>query len=207
MKQLFKIASFLLLLFLLTAEDCSDSTVEVTKEDRMSGMFQNIENEFIEDEPAPETIMAFEKRAVQKLKDLTDFLNIYANANLDKEFRVQAGQMIYESFYLEFDVQKLFKVLELVEDTTAGILYHSKNGETFNTEINLITVSSNFQQQSVSGFKGELRFSQKVFSIFPEGTTLRGDFIRQIEILLQKTEKEFGNEIQTVWEVYLGEIR
>ena len=49
MRQLFKILSFIILLFLLTAETCGDGRVEITKEERLSGMFQNIEDDFVND--------------------------------------------------------------------------------------------------------------------------------------------------------------
>lgn len=196
-----------MLLVLLTAENCGDSNTVVTKEDRMSGMFQNIENEFINNELTPDILNAFEKRAIQKLNDLADYLNIYAQPNLDKEFRIQAVQMVRELFYSESDIPNFYKELELVEDTAARILYSSKNGGTFKTEINSIKVTRNFQKQSVSNYAGELRFTQKVFCITSGDTVLTNTYTRRSKIFVLKTKKEFGSEIQNVWEVYLGEIK
>ncbi|NQU51700.1 MAG: hypothetical protein HQ522_04085, partial [Bacteroidetes bacterium] len=159
MKRFSKILSFLMLLFLLTAETCSDSSTEVTREEKQSEMFQNIEDEFLNDELTLELLRAFEKRAIQKLGDLDDYLNIYAQPNFDKEFRIQAVQMVRELFYSESDIPNFYKELELVEDTAARILYSSKNGGTFKTEINSIKVTRNFQKQSVSNYAGELRFT------------------------------------------------
>lgn len=209
MRQLSKILSFLMLLFLLAAETCSDSNVEVTREDRLSGIYQNIENVFINDELTPEILSAFEKRAIQKLNDLTDYMNIYANPDLDKQFRMQAGQMVRESFYSESDIQNLYRELELVEDTTTQILFSSgfKNGGFYKTDVDSIIITENFRRQTFSTYKGELRFLQKEFRITSVDSLLIRTSIRHSEIIAIKTGKEFGSEIQTVWEVYLGAIK
>lgn len=209
MRQLSKILSFLMLLVLLTAETCSDGNVEVTREERLSGMFQNIEDEFVNEELRPETLNAFEIRALQKLNDLTDYLNIYANPDLDKQFRMQAKQMVRESFYSEFDIQNFYMELELVEDTTIQILYNSsfKNKGFYKTEFDSIIISQNFQRQTFSQYKGELQFLQKEFRITRTDSILIRTTIRYSGIIAQKTEKEFGSEIQPVWEVFLGEIK
>lgn len=198
-----------MLLFLLTAETCGDGNVEITKEDRLSGMFQNIEDEFVNEELTSETLNAFEKRAVQKLNDLTDYLNIYANPDLDKQFRMQAKEMVRELFNSESDIQNFYIELELVEDTTNRILYNLslKNEDFYKTVIDSIIVTENFRRQTLSKYEGELRFSQKVFRILPNDTILMGSFLRHSEIITIKTEKEFGSETQTVWEVYLGAIK
>ena len=207
MKQFSKILSFLLLTFLLTAEDCSDRSVEVTKEDSMTDMFQDIENEFVNDELTPNILFAFEKRAVQKLSDLDDYLNIYADTSLSKEFRLQARQMIIESFNDKINLQKYYQNLALLEDTVHLYLHHSVNTEPLCTEINSILVSDSFQKKTMLGYTGELQFTQKIFRIVSGDTLFMKTFNIHLEIITSRTEKEFGNQIQNVWEIYLGETR
>ena len=101
MRLFTQILSFLLLLVLLTAEDCagpSESYKAEMKERQISEMYQSIENDFINDELSMKSLDAFEKRAIQKLKDISDYINIYADTSLSVQFRIQAGQMIKESF-------------------------------------------------------------------------------------------------------------
>ena len=195
-----------MLLFLLTAETCGDGNIEVTKEDRLSGMFQDIEDEFVNDELTPEILFAFEKRAIQKLNDFIDYLNIYADTSLSKQFRIQARQMIIETFYSETDLYRFYQDLGLLEDTTNRILYNSKNGGLFKTEIDSIVVTDNFLKQAFSGYVGELRFSQKLFRITSTDTVLTNTLFRNSEIFVIKTEKEFGEKTQDFWKLYLGEI-
>lgn len=207
MKQLLKILSFLLLLFLLTAEDCTNSNVEVTKEDRMTDMFQDIDDEFVNDELTPEILSAFEKRAIQKLSDLADYLNIYADTSLSKEFRLQAKQMLLESFNSAMDLQAYFKNINLSVDSLNDIIYYSEKAVSFDTQINSIVVKENLREQTSSSYIGELSFSQKVYSSTFSKKDNSNSFILNGKMHVIKTEKEFGNETQDVWEVSLGEIK
>ena len=206
MRQLFKILSFIILLFLLTAETCGDGRVEITKEERLSGMFQNIEDDFVSDELTFETLNAFEKRAIQKLNDLADYLNIYADTSLSEEFRLQAREMILGSFNSEMDLQTYFKSLDFHEDTVNRILYHSEGVGSFITEINSIYTTDFFHKKTFSSYTGKLQFSQKIFRVILTDTVLTNIFNLHLEIIALKSEKEFGNISQDVWEVNLGEI-
>jgi hypothetical protein len=210
MKQFSKIMSFLLLLFVLTAEDCSDGgnrSSEISKEDRMTDLFKNIEDEFINDELTQEILSAFEERAIQKLNDLADYLNIYADTSLSKEFRLQAKQMLLESFNSAMDLQAYFKNINLSEDSLNAIIYYSENEGSFDTQINSIVIKENLQKRISSSYVGELSFSQKVYSSTFSKKVNSNSFILNGKMHVIKTEKEFGNETQDVWEVSIGEIR
>ena len=50
-----------MLLFLLTAEDCSDTSVMDRKEARLTNTYRDIENNFAEDDLSDNTLFAFEK--------------------------------------------------------------------------------------------------------------------------------------------------
>jgi len=194
-------------MFLLTAEDCSDSGHKVSKENSLISMFQDIEAEFVKDELTSEILSAFEKRAIQKLSDLDDYLNIYADTSLSKEFRLQARQMIKESFNSEMDLQTYFKNIELSEDTLNDIIYYSEKEGSFITEINSIIIKDNFQKQISSSYVGELGFSQKNRNNYSDENTDVKSFILNAKMHVLKIEKEFGKESQDVWEVYFGEIK
>ena len=206
MRQFFKILSFLMLLFLLTAEDCADGSTEITREEKLSGMFQNIENDFVNEELSFETLYAFEKRAIQKLNDLADYLNIYADTSLSEEFRLQAREMILGSFNSEMDLQAYFKSLGFIEDTENGILYFSKEKKSFITEINAINTKVFFHKKTLSSYTGTLQFFQKVLRITSTDTVVANTFNLDLEIVVLKNKKEFGDNVQDVWEVNLGEI-
>ncbi len=206
MRQLFKILSFFMLLFLLTAEDCADGNVEVTREEKLSGMFQDIENDFVNEELTYETLHAFEKRAIQKLNDLADYLNIYADANLSEEFRLKAREMILGSFNSEMDLQTYFKSLGFIEDTTNKVLYLSIDEGVFITEIDSIN-TIDFFHKTILGYSGTFQFSQKIFSVNSTDTIVVKAFNCDLETIISKNRKQFGDNFQDVWEVNFGEIK
>lgn len=207
MKQYFKILSFLALLFLLTAENCGDGNPQIPREEKSVSMFQNLENEFLDDELTPENLSAFEKRAVQKLSDLADFINIYADTSLSVEFRLQAKQMITKSFKSEKDLQSYYQCFSFFADTTSDVLYYSENAASFFTEINSIIITESFQKTTNSGYSGVLQFSHTIFNLFSGDSIVSNLSQHQIEILALKTEKDFGTSSQEVWEVYFGKLK
>jgi len=193
-----------MLLVLLTAEDCSNNSDVVTKEDRLTGVFQNIEAEFAKDKLSEEILSAFEKRAVQKLKDIADYINIYADTSLSVQFRKQADQMIQENFYEKNDVNDFYKGLELLEDTVNGILYHSGNVRIFKTAVDSINISERLRLKPDSNYAGGIKFSQKIYLINQTDTIVSTSSQSRISILAIKTIKNFGDKTEEVWEVYLG---
>jgi len=207
MRLLTKILSFLMLLVLLTAEDCGNNSGVITKEERLTGVFRNIEDDFAKDELSDEILSAFEKRAIQKLKDITDYINIYADTSLSVQFRSQANQMIQENFYEKGDVNDFYERLELLEDTVNGVLYHSGNVRTFKTAVDSINISDRLRLKSGSNYIGEIQFSQKIYLINSADTVATNTSQCRLNILAIKTRKNFGDKTEDVWEVYLGEVK
>ena len=207
MRLVTKILSFLMLLVLLTAEDCGNNSAVVSKEDRLNGVFQNIESDFAKDELSGEILSAFEKRAIQKLKDITDYINIYADTSLSVQFRSQANQMIQENFYEKSDVGDFYKGLELLEDTVNGILYYSGKARTFKTAVDSIVIIERLRLKSNSNYEGEIQFSQKICLINAADTVSANNFQFRLNMMAIKTKKTFGDKTEDVWEVYFGEIK
>jgi len=209
MKLFTQILSFLMLLVLLTAENCGgpgESYKAELKEKQISDEYQNIENEFIKDELSIEDLNAFEIRAVQKLNDIADYINIYADTSISLQFRKQANQMIWENFFEKNDVKNFYKNLEILDDTLNTTLFYLKYGRLFETEFNSIEISNHFQKESGLEYSGEIQFNQRI-SLLNQADTVVINFPRRISMLAVKTEKNFGNKTQEVWDVYLGESR
>jgi hypothetical protein len=166
-----------------------------------------MEEDFVNDELSAETLSAFEKRAMQKLKDLADFITIYSDTSLSIQFRMQAKQMIGENFINKAAVLEFYENLELQEDTVIKYLFISGNEETFKTKLNGISISERLQKKSASNYSGEIQFSQNVSVSDSVKTGVMNYGQCKMEIQAVKTEKKFGNKLNDVWEVYLGEIR
>lgn len=207
MRKLTKILSIIMLLVLLTAETCSDSGVVVSKEDRLAATFQDIENKFEEDELSDDILSAFEKRAIQKLKDIFDYINIYADTSLSIRFREQAKHMIQENFFEKKDVEIFYNNLEILEDSVNTTLYYSKNGQTFKTEISSIEITNHFLKKSDLTYSGEIQFTPRIEVINSSNSVDSVNFQSRIKFLAVKTKKHFGNETAEVWELYLTEAK
>ena len=180
--------------------------IRFSLKDKSICQFYDVENDFAKDKLSRDNLFAFEERAVQKLKDLADYLNIYSNYSLPKEFRLQARQIIQESFESEKVMQDYYQNLNLVEDSVAGILFYSEKAVMFKTEIDSIIITDYFHKNTSSGYAGQLQFSQKISAINSNDKVLVNIHKYNFEIILSKTKKQFGNESHIVWTLSFGGI-
>lgn len=184
---------YLLLLFLLTAEDCSErgsesQLVESTK----TNMFLELEKDFIAKELEPESLRALEKRSVQKFRELADYLNIYADSSINVQFRQQARQMISEAFETEKDLQLFFIGHKFEEDTILQKLFTSE-GRQIKANVESVDIIKPFQVTTESDYKGEISYSLSNQNKVSE---------KQIKIVARKVSKAFGEDSLEVWELF-----
>jgi len=199
MKSFLKIGSFLLLLVLLTAEDCSDKAVELTYEERQTAMFHEMENGFEKQQPGPEALEAFEERSLQMVTEMVDYLNIYADSSLTKEFRLQAKQMLNDLFIAKEEFDSFLFSFNLFEEKENGIIY-AKNKNFIHFDIISSSISESLTQQSDTSYSGNISFvlSSNIEGIKPQN--------RKLEIRLQRTQKQFGKNSAKVWDLFFGGI-
>jgi len=172
----------------------------------LSSMFQDIEDNFVNEELTYETLSAFEKRATQKVEDLADYLNIYADKNLSEEFRLRSREMTLGVFNSEINLQKYFESLDFIEDTTSKILFFSDEEGDFLTEIDSVRITDFFHKKTMLTYTGNLQFSQKILRLSLADTVVVSALNRDLEIIISKNKKQFGDSFQKVWEVTLGRI-
>ena len=207
MRKFTKILLYIMFLVLLTAEKCSDSRVAAPKEYQMNNTFSDIEKNFANDELSDVVLSAFEKRAVQKLEDISDYINIYADTSLSVQFRAQANQMILDNFLEKMELQIFYENLELQEDTLNTTLYHSKNGHSFKIEIGSIEITNHFLKKSDLSYSGEIQFNLRMEVSNTLGAIEIKDSQYSVKMLAIKSTKNFGNETEEVWEVYLADSK
>lgn len=177
-------------LVLLTAENCSDNYNESQQAEMIeTKIYQELEDNFVSEEMDAEQLKALEKRAVLKVQELADYLNIYADSALDVQFRKQARQMVAKAFNTEESLQEFFHEQELDEDLTNYLLLNS-NRETIKLEVKLVHLEKSFVQ-SESYYKGQIAFQ------FQNSNAILG-------VRAMKTTKSFGNEKLDVWELFLS---
>jgi hypothetical protein len=201
MKQIVKILSFLMLLFLLTAEDCGPGYKEPTPADNRNSFFEEIESDFINDQLSTESLKAFEKKAEQKIMDLNDYLNIYADPKGSEEFRIQAREMIGKFFMADDDIELYFNKLGLAEDTADIILVNATDGDWIESGIVSVTTENNFSRISPSEYAGTTLIKQQIIN---KKSGLTEEIHLSIRTNIKKTNTKFGNDTLEVWKVFLG---
>ena len=200
MKQIIKILNCLMLLFLLTAEDCGPGYKESTPVDNRNTFFEEIESDFIKDELSSETLQAFEKKAEQKLMDLNDYLNIYADPKTSKEFRIQAKEMISKFFMADYDIELYFNKLGLAEDTVDIILVDVTDGSWIESGIISIITEKSFSRISAPEYAGITLIKQQIIN---KNSGLKKEINIPIRTKAIKANTKFGNETLEVWKVFL----
>jgi hypothetical protein len=201
MKQFFQILSILMLLLLMTAEDCSNNSTQMARQKIQREQFQQIEEDFVNDEISKEMLLAFEERAVQKLKDLDDFVTIYMSEGLPKEFREQAKNMIHKEFYSEDDCHRFFAGLSLKEDTAQVLLFRSGIQNKLVLKTDSVSISERIQKHTGLRYLGEIGFTVGLLEVNRTDTIFTDSKNKVLKIIIVKTEKEFGPDIEKVWEI------
>lgn len=187
MKQAVKIITFLLLLFLLTAEDCSNGGREPSMTQSQISMFDQMEKEFVKTELTAPDLIAFEKRAIQKLNELIDYLNFFADSSLDIEFRQQARKMIVESFASEDDYRLFVNQYGWIEVVNIELL-NSAKGETLSLSVErtqMLEAMTSSDLDYVGKISYKLNISEE----------------RILKVRVLQSEKLFGSEQMKVWKI------
>lgn len=187
MKEWYKIAGFLLLLLVLTAEDCSDEAHQPSFAESQMTVYDEIENDFIADEIDPATLKAFEERALEKMYEFIDYMNLYADSSLNAEFRLQARQMAVALFVDKADFNKLLENLQVVEEEPKNRLIQN-DGKSVEFKLENVQVINSLQSVD-SNYIGQLFYRIN-------------DTDQNIDLRLQKTEIAFGNDEMAVWKIF-----
>ena len=176
MKQGIKILTYLMLLFLLTAEDCGNSLPSPSPAEVRLNKFQRIEDEFTSDWLSDGQLIAFEERAEQKLFELFDLIAISSDTSLDTLFRQEARKSINDSFITNANVDGFL-------NAHTGI------------SIKSVAISSSFQFNSNSKYAGKIAYKYE----------FRGEIIiREMPMVLEKSTKRFGDSSLEVWEIFFS---
>ena len=205
MKLLFKILSLFFLLILITAEDCGNSSPEMTRTKIQREKYQNIEEGFVSNELSRENLKAYEVRAIQKVKDLSDYITIYLNGDLEKEFRQQAKNMIYKTFYTYDNCNQFFDDIALKEDTDQILLFRPDTNGNIIFRSESIQIPEHLKKTEEFEYSGKIDVDASLLEIIENDTIVIDKRKLTLPIVLLKKEKDFGESSEKVWELLLGE--
>lgn len=193
-----------MLLFLLTAEDCGNINKQAPREEKQVDVFQVLESEFLNDDLSSDELQAFEIRAVQKLNDLIDYLNVYADTALASEFRIQSKNMIEKVFYKKDDFGNYLQILSFVEDSVKSKLNYLDETINLRTEIDSVRIIQPLQKKNNSLYSGEVQFYQSIYKTDNSDKVIIKSGRQNLKMVVVKSEKQFGEKTQLVWEIFLA---
>ena len=135
---------------------------------------------------------AFESRAVEKLEDYADYLGMVVDSGLDNSFREQARENLF-GLFLEGAAPEPAYPPGIQGDGFAKLTF----------TIDSVTVLDPLEKENGINYRGKLQYRFHTLGIHAADTVLLRSSIEEMEMILQKRSKEFGDQRLQVWEVQL----
>ena len=156
-------------------------------------------------------LSGFEGRAIQKLEEFAGYIEIISNKTYDIKLREHALTLAAKLFYdKEIKIKNSDKqlssmsVLEL-NDYLNSIL---ENGYAkIVVEISDQDYVENLKQSKTDSYSGKLIFEQTNTYYKNKDVKEKTTEKKEVDIILEKSDKNFGKRTMSVWNVFLGEIR
>ncbi|MCH8330179.1 MAG: hypothetical protein IH946_02185 [Bacteroidetes bacterium] len=159
----------------------------------------SLDEQFKSDVLADEALDAFENRAMQKLEDFYNFVEIIRGSTTDSVLNRQAKRLALNLFS-NSDCSIIIPEKEI----TIIDYLESQRSEDFgklNTSIFNVTVSDPLTLMDDVTFAGKLSFQLQGSK---KGSVEQGK--KSVFIMLRKVPKSFGKEEQLIWQVFLCDI-
>lgn len=210
MKQTNSIYSLLLTIVFVMLLSCKAGNREAYKdyalEDETETCGILLHETFQSDSVSEANLRAFEKRAIQKLHDVMDLIEILSDQKTEPTFRKQAKSMLLENFknpdenrisLILPDIKPFRYTVSQFADTLLNngflplklkILESSVKRPLSIVDKNKYLGTIYFQMEPTANFK----------TLYPKDV--------MVNIVLKKVTKDFGGSSQEVWEVFLGDV-
>lgn len=205
------IISFLMIVLICTADGCSENPKATAQRETLltSDLIDSIKKTFTPDTLSQAALNSYEISAIQRLRDLSDYLDTSSDTTLDLRVRNQAYEMIRdlfrpgEHYYRYLSSICPCQVNEQTDFLNPAI---SPGGLTCRLRPSHIMLSEKLQRVNNNIYVGELSFSQVITNSGREKS--EADMVRTftIEIFLIRNPKSFGSQVLNVWDIYLGVI-
>ncbi len=138
----------------------------------------------------------FESRAVEKLWDYEDYLNIQYDRGLDKIFHDQAGESIKDLFANRSVPENPFHV-KIDSGSYNSILFL----------VDSVDIIDPLKKEAAEIYTGSMQFNLEIYGIAGSDTFQLHTHLHQMGMLLQRRLKDFGEDSVLVWEVFLIDFR
>jgi hypothetical protein len=195
-KTIYILSLLLVLVYSQTKAQSADRTLKET---------------FLKENLTQENLNAFESRAEQKIRDYANYIEIVSDKKYDSNLRKEAVSSALRLFsdteneIKEYSGQekklKLFKIKEYFN--TVAVSPFQKQV----LEIKELKLINQLQKGTDNVYRGKVSFIQNM-----KGYNIKGELIfvknskKNAEIVLKKVKKQFGEKIEEIWEVFIGNI-
>ena len=211
MSKYLKISIIILVLFVGYAPSCVDEeAIAIREEAILNETRGKIRAEFETEYLTKASLFGYEATAKQKLSDFVDYLHIVADTSLDLSFRVQAAEMIKNTFFSENIILQLAPPNKgFGKQIDVSILVEKGLEERMLLpffSIDSIHIQEPIHRTGNNSYSGTLGFIQ-LFNNSTGPSEIINVVAREADIYLKKEDKLFGSDTLRVWNVRLGEIR
>ena len=139
---------------------------------------------------------AFENKAVQKLKDYSDYLNIVHNPEIDETFRSRASESLRD----------LFEQRSIPENPVPGCTENQPYSYV-GFIIDSVGITDPLEYQSEGSYRGRMQYYFSISGYTGSDTVNLYSSFEEMSMHLQMIKKDFGNDSVVVWEVLLASQR
>ena len=179
----------------MAAPTCED---EISQADTRINRLERLEmvsDDFTSESLSARNLEAFEFKAIEKLMDYADYLEIIYSEGFAESFREQARQ----------NITGFFNTSEISE--TAIILKNiSGSYNSYHIRIDPVDIINPLHRETDTRYTGSMSYDEMILGISSTDTILISHYQKTIGIILQMAYKDFGENSLLVWEVLLGEI-
>ena len=196
MNRLLKYSILLAVCFLvMAAPTCED---EISQADTRMNRIERLEmvsNDFTSESLSSRNLEVFEFKAVEKLMDYADYLEIIYSEGFAESFREQARQNITGFFNTS-------------ENSEAALILKNISGSynSYRIRIDPVDIINPLHRETDTRYTGSMSYDEMILGISSTDTILISHSQKTIGIILQMAYKDFGQNSLLVWEVLLGEI-
>jgi hypothetical protein len=210
MKKLFNILILCLIYLVFCGKSCVDDSGRLAGQEKQVSTAKNsIRDEFESGYLSEDARNAAEVKAMQQLRDLADYIEMYSDVTTDSLFRVKAGEMIREMFVSEDSKlsfgqvkNKKMKSVALQEFLQEGFGDKIKKAEVI---FDSIRVLEPLKKSGEEVYSGELVAFQTVSSSEPGNSNSIANPVT-IHFVSVKRSKIIGKDTLKVWQVLFKDM-
>lgn len=209
MKHMYTIYTLLLITVTVLLLSCKSGNQEAYRdyalEEAATADSISLQETFQSDSLSEANLRAFEDRAIQKLHDVMDLIEILSNPKNEPTFRAQAKTMLLGNF------EKSENTISLILPDTEIFKYSIEQFADSLFKDRYVTLKLKIIEARVHQSltkSGDDNYQGKLFLRISPALNHKTFYPKEIivEIFLKKTKKDFGVDNRSVWEVFLGDF-